>query len=177
MQRLFPPDAVTVFNAVWGTRLLLMREMRQMAPSLVGIMRWRRCMPAVIAAWAPAGASWGEVHRYRPAHHFSALPVLGRRFRGIAFPAPGGDDTLHKSGHGFVTKPHYVRFGACARHISDLADPDANFFVLLGGQDGWLGSANFDDQVALWRQGEYVQVPLLANSIAERFPLVTVLRG
>ncbi len=174
-QRLFPPDAVTGFNAVWGTRLLLLREMRQMAPSLVEFAM-ASVLPAVIAAWRRWG-SWGEVHRYRPAHHFSALPVLGRRFRGIAFPAPGGDDTLHKSGHGFVTKPHYVRFGACARHISDLADPDANFFVLLGGQDGWLGSANFDDQVALWRQGEYVQVPLLANSIAERFPLVTVLRG
>jgi penicillin amidase len=47
-----------------------------------------------------------------------------------------------------------------ARHISDLADPDANLFALLGGQDGWFGSSTFDDQVVLWRQSQYVTVPL-----------------
>jgi penicillin amidase len=75
-----------------------------------------------------------------------------------------------------VTAPHFVRFGACARHVSDMADLDANYFVLLGGQDGWLGSANFYDQVPLWRQGAYIGVPLLESSIVPRFTQETVLR-
>jgi penicillin amidase len=173
MQRLFPPDTVTGYNAVWGTRLLLLREMRQIASPLVEYAV-ARVLPDVVAAWHRWG-TWGNVHRYRPAHHFSALPVLGRRFRADAFPAPGGDDTLHKTGHGFVTSPHFVRFGACARHVSDMAYPDANFFVLLGGQDGWLGSANFHDQVPLWREGGYVTVPLRASKITQQFVHETVL--
>jgi penicillin amidase len=174
MQRLFPADTVTGYNAVWGTRLLLLREMRQIAPPLVehAVVF---VLDDVVDAWR-TWRDWGGVHRYRPGHHFSALPVLGRRFRADAFPAPGGDDTLHKTGHGFVTKPHFVRFGACARHVSDMADPDANYFVLLGGQDGWLGSANFYDQVPLWREGGYVAVPLQASSVAARFAQETVLR-
>jgi penicillin amidase len=118
---------------------------------------------------------WGAMHRYRPAHHFGALPVLGRRFRATAFPAPGGDDTLHKTGHGLVRKPHDVSFGACARHISDLADVDANRFVLLGGQDGWFGSQNALDQVELWRRGEYITVPMRPESVDEAFQHETIL--
>jgi penicillin G amidase len=174
MQHLFPPNTITGYNAVWGTRLLLLREMRQMAPPLVE-SAVARVLPDVVAAWHRWG-TWGKMHRYRPAHHFSALPVLGRRFRTDAFAAPGGDDTLHKTGHGFVTKPHYVRFGACARHVSDMADPDANYFVLLGGQDGWLGSANFYDQVPLWREGAYVAVPLRESGVMAGFTQETVLR-
>ena len=174
MRRLFPPDTVTGYNAVWGTRLLLLREMREIAPPLVE-HAVATVLDEVVEGWR-RWRDWGGVHRYQPAHHFSAVPVLGRRFRSAAFPAPGGDDTLHKTGHGFVTAPHFVRFGACARHVSDLADVDANYFVLLGGQDGWLGSANFYDQVPLWKEGGYVAVPLLESSVVARFLRETVLR-
>jgi penicillin G amidase len=134
-----------------------------------------RVLDEVVEGWR-RWRDWGGVHRYRPGHHFAALPLLGRRFRSDAFPAPGGDDTLHKTGHGFVTGPHFVRFGACARHVSDMGDLDANFFVLLGGQDGWVGSVNFYDQVPLWKQGAYIAVPLTESGIAARFTRETVLR-
>jgi len=174
MRRLFPADTVSGYNAVWGTRLLLLREMRQVAPPLVE-HAMAVVLNDVVEGWR-RWRDWGGVHRYQPAHHFSALPVLGRRYRSAAFPAPGGDDTLHKTGHGFVTGPHFVRFGACARHVSDMADLDANYFVLLGGQDGWLGSANFYDQVPLWKRGTYIAVPLAERSVRARFTHETVLR-
>ena len=62
-----------------------------------------------------------------------------------------------------------------ARHVSDMADPDANWFVLFGGQDGWLGSAAFADQVPLWREGRSIRVPLRPATVAAEFPRVTVL--
>jgi penicillin amidase len=50
-----------------------------------------------------------------------------------------------------------------------MSDPDANHFVLLGGQDGWLGSTSFADQVPLWRRGDYVTIPLTPTAVRERF--------
>ena len=36
--------------------------------------------------------------------------------------------------------------------------------VLLGGQDGWLGSTTFIDQAGLWQAGQYVALPLRAET-------------
>jgi penicillin amidase len=133
---------------------------------------------AVVEA-APLGAqhrSWGDVHRIRAAHWLVNLPVLGRRFVLGVYPVGGSRETVMKSGHGFVAGPHEVTFGAMARHVSDMADPDANWFSLWGGQDGWLGSQAFDDQVALWRSQQSVRVPIRRESVAAEFTSVTTLR-
>ncbi len=119
--------------------------------------------------------SWGAVHRLSVRHPLAALPLAGRHYAGGSLPWPGGNDTLNKSGHPMVRGRHTVTFAACARHFSDMADPDANWFVLVGGQDGWLGSANTMDQVALWSAGEAIQVPLRAEA-ARAWPFRTTLR-
>jgi penicillin amidase len=54
-----------------------------------------------------------------------------------------------------------------------MADPDANWFTLFGGQDGWLGSAGFADQVPLWRARRGIRMPLRTETVAAEFPLVT----
>lgn len=120
---------------------------------------------------------WGNAHRYRVQHLFGHLPLLGRRYRFQDLPAPGAAQTLHQSLSPPLTgRPVDVYHGAQARHVSDMADPDANYFVLFGGQDGWLGSECFSDQVALWQRGEYVQVPLSEAGAAERFAVRMVLK-
>ncbi|MGH8500336.1 MAG: penicillin acylase family protein, partial [Methylococcales bacterium] len=109
-------------------------------------------------------------------HPFGHVSLLGQLYRHPTFPADGGNNTLNKSGHGISRGRHAVTYGACARHVSDLVDLDVNAFVLLGGQDGWLGSANFADQVDLWRRGEYIEVPLRPESARVAFRHKTVLR-
>jgi penicillin amidase len=103
------------------------------------------------------------------------IPLIGRRYRFGDFPAAGTSETLMKTAHGLTNRRHGANYGSVARHISDLSDPDANYFALLGGQDGWFGSANFTDQVALWRRGEYIALPLRVSSAAENFRHRTVL--
>ena len=96
-----------------------------------------------VATAAPRAAryrNWGEVHRLRAAHWLVNLPLLGRAFVLDSFPVGGSRETPMKSGHGLVTGPHEVSFGSMARQVSDMADPDANWFTLFGGQDGWLAA-------------------------------------
>lgn len=162
------------YAALWTMRGLIARDILEAPTSLLSSL-----LPAAFARAGSALAShgyWGGLHRMRLAHHLAALPVIGRRYVFGRYPAPGGNETLHKTSHRVTGKRHDIGYGSCARHISDLADPDANRFVLLGGQDGWLGSENFLDQVPLWRSGRYITVPLTRAAVAEAFAHVTVLR-
>ncbi|MFZ4408374.1 MAG: penicillin acylase family protein, partial [Paracraurococcus sp.] len=134
-----------------------------------------RTAAAEAAPLAAPYRSWGEVHRLRAAHWLVNLPVLGRRFVLGTYPVGGSRETAMKSGHGFVSGPHEVTFGSMARHVSDMADPDANWFTLWGGQDGWLGSAAFADQVPLWRTRESIRMPLRPGTVAAEYPFVTTL--
>ncbi len=121
-------------------------------------------------------AEWGEMHRLQLAHPLSNLPLIGDRFRFGDFPVGGSTDTLMKTAHATTSERHRTRFGANARHISDMADLDSNYFVLLGGQDGWLNSETFMDQVPLWRSGDYIQLPMRLENVRARAVHTTTLR-
>ena len=170
---LLPADALGAANAVWATRALLADAFCD--------AEGPRLARAVAAALPEASRRfrrlrvWGAAHRHRLAHPFGGVPLLGRRFRGPAFPGRGGNDTLDKTGHGLVRGRHVIRFGGTARYAFDLADPDGGECVLFGGQDGWLGSANWADQVALWQAGRAIAMPLRAAAVAAAFPIETVL--
>jgi penicillin amidase len=150
----------------------LLRDLDALPPA-----RREAVLRQAVAEAAPLAArwrTWGEVHRLRAAHWLVNLPVLGRRFVLESVPVGGSRETPMKTGHGLVAGPHEVSFGSMARHVSDLSDPDANWFVLFGGQDGWLGSAAFADQLPLWREGRAIRVPLRPATVAAEVPRVTV---
>jgi len=137
------------------------------------------------AAWKPALAAagdalakfgtWGAMHRMPIQHQLANLPVVGNRYRFDDLPASGSSETVLKTAHSLSGERHFARFGANARHVSDLADPDANWFVLLGGQDGWLNSATFRDQVGAFQAGETFQVPLTLTGVRQSFRHRTIL--
>jgi penicillin amidase len=121
--------------------------------------------------------NWGSIHRLRAAHWLVNLPVIGGAFVYADYPTGGSRETPMKTSHGLLDgTPRPANFGSMARHVSDMADPDANWFTLWGGQDGWLGSAAFMDQVPLWREGRAVRLPMRADTVALEFPRVTILQ-
>ncbi|MGM0561907.1 MAG: penicillin acylase family protein [Pseudomonadota bacterium] len=126
---------------------------------------------------AEAYPRWGDMHRLKAAHSLANLPVIGGFFEYGDYPVGGSRETVMKTGHDLVNARHAARYGSQARHLSDLSDPDENYFVLFGGNDGWLGSANFMDQVPLWRQGDYIRMPLTRERIVEDFPRRMQLRA
>ena len=158
-RRMIPPPRLRALSAIWTGRAIIAERIAQQAS------------PAAIKIALDGAArilrrhnSWGAAHRLALRHPLASLPLLGYRYAVPDLSAPGSNDTLHKTGHGLVAGRHQVTFGAGARHLSDLSDPNANRFVLLGGQDGWLGSANARDQVPLWRSGDAIAVPLDAEA-------------
>lgn len=136
---------------------------------------------ALMASVAPAAAdaapfkTWGEMHRLQISHALAAIPGIGGNFKYMDVPTAGSRETVFKAAHGFQNAIHTTRYGSQARQLSDMADPDANYFVLLGGNDGWIGSANFLDQVALWQSGDYIRMPLRPETIAAEFTTIMTL--
>ena len=119
---------------------------------------------------------WGAIHRLRPDHPFARIPLLGRWFRTADHPADGSLDTVNQTAHPYGSGRHRSPFGAVSRFTCDLADPDSARAVLLGGQDGWLGSSTFADQIPLWHAGGRLPLPLTPQAVAAAHPHVTVIR-
>lgn len=119
--------------------------------------------------------TWGQMHRLQLRHPLANAPVIGGRYVFGDVPGGGSNETVMKSAHNPTGDRHPAFYGSQARQISDMADPDANHFVLLGGQDGWLNAEGFTDQLELWQRGEYIRMPLTRPAIEKEFPTVTVL--
>lgn len=169
----YPPRVFAAYAAVWALRNLIRADVEAADPRQVGPVV-RNALGR--AARAVQGRTWGDLHRLRVRHPLGAVPVAGRRYRYFDFATSGGSESVMKTANGLAGGRHAVHYGSNARHISELADPDGNYFVLFGGQDGWFGSTTFADQIPLWKKGEYVQVPLRPETIRKTFPFAMTLR-
>jgi penicillin amidase len=166
-------EDMAIFTATWEPWALISRDIDRTPQDQLAKATVRAVKRAT--AKYKRFSNWGAMHRLRLAHPFGSIPRIGRRYRFGDHPVSGSNETVMKTAHGFAAGRHSVRLGAIARHISEMGEPDANYFVLLGGQDGWLGSTASTDLTALWRRGSYVQVPLRAEVALNRLQHRTVL--
>lgn len=120
--------------------------------------------------------SWQEMHRLEVAHILARLPLVGSRYRFDEFGYGGGADTILKTSVSLSGEKATSGYGTDARHISDLSNPDENYFVIFGGQDGWLTSPQTSDQIALWREGKYIRLPLSKKNLPTVFTHELVLK-
>jgi len=164
----------SAFAGVGSIKALLVEDIESRPPETLAPMLRR----SLDAAGDRLGEfpTWGDMHRLQLRHPLAFLPVLGQRYVFADYPIGGSTDSLMKTAHGATDERHRASYGANARHVSDLGDPDGNWFVLLGGQDGWLNSATFLDQVPLWLEGRYVQMPLRPETVRRQFTRVTELK-
>jgi len=169
---LVPAERRSAYEAAWGTRALTWEDIMA-APVETRLPALRRAARTAARDFKH-GVPWGERHRLRLTHPFGLIPIIGRSYRFADLPASGTSESLMKTAHGLTNRRHHASYGSVARHISDLSDPDANYFTLLGGQDGSFGSANFIDQLGLWQRGEYIALPLRISSAAKTFRHRTV---
>jgi penicillin amidase len=161
-------DELNAYWATWAPRMLVKEDLSQCEPAAITSVL-KQALRRSVRAFESFG-TWGEMHRLRLSHPFGLMPIFGKPYVYCDAPAAGGGESALKSGHRLTAKRHSAIFGSSARHVSDLSDPNANFFILAGGQDGWLGSSTYGDQLELWRRGAYVQIPLRLETVRARFP-------
>ncbi len=118
-------------------------------------------------------ATWGDIHRLVLAHPLASLPFIGRGFVFADLPAAGASDTIMKTASPAVPGRQRVGYGSVARLTADLSGTDETRAVLLGGQDGWLGSGTMLDQLDLWRKGRSIRLPLDPKTARHEFPYMT----
>lgn len=141
----------------------------------------RSLEPHIAAALEGAQASlaayptWGDMHKLVLEHNFSMIPLIGGRYRFVETPWPGSTDTLWRASHDLSTEEVNAGFGAQARHISDMADLDSNWFALVGGNDGWINSENFIDQIEAFRSSTPIRFPMRPETVRAQFRHTTVL--
>jgi penicillin amidase len=166
-------ERLALYRAVWHGRQLMARDLDAVEPTVLAA-----ATSAAITAARSAFIEfrcWGEAHRLRLSHPLGGAPIVGRRYRFADLAWPGSSDTVMKSAHGPVAGRHAVTYGSNARYMFDMSNPDGNYLVVLGGQDGALGGAAFLDQIELFRRGEYMQIPLDPETAHANFPHRTVL--
>ncbi|MBV6633025.1 MAG: penicillin acylase family protein [Alphaproteobacteria bacterium] len=112
---------------------------------------------------------WGDMHRVNVGHLMSNIPLIGGKYVVGNYPVAGSHETIWKSAHPLTPGKHNAYYGSQSRHVSDLSDVDANYFVLVGGQDGWLNSANFSDQTEDFLSGQAIQLPLSDDGVRRVF--------
>ncbi|HUB44514.1 MAG TPA: penicillin acylase family protein [Acetobacteraceae bacterium] len=161
------------YSATWNARGLAFDDIMHAADTRLAAAL-RRAAPQATRALRRFG-TWGQMHRIELRHLLGSVPVLGRRYRFASTPAQGGNDTLWKTGNPLTGRRHHCGFASTARYVFDMSDPDANWFVLLGGQDGWLGSTTLVDQAAMYERGMYIRMPLRPETVRAEFPHHTVL--
>jgi penicillin amidase len=98
---------------------------------------------------------WGNIHSIVFPHPMEKVKPLDKIFNLGPFPLGGDTDTLHQSAFkpsepfgGHIVAPSF-------RMVVDMSDLDNTKTVLPPGQSGWLGHAQYDDQIQKWLKGEY----------------------
>ncbi len=138
------------------------REFNDVAPSITYALDKAKVV-------MDSSKTWGDIHHISLSHFLSNVPFFKYFLDKKRFPTGGSSETVWKSAHDITTDDHDSFYGSQARHISDMSDPNENYFVILGGQDGFLGSQNFFDQTELWINRDYVRFPLEVDAIERQF--------
>ena len=116
---------------------------------------------------------WSEMLVIRHSHSgFGFLPVIGDIFSRETHVAGGpASPNVAYYRSGAVPEIIGVAHGPSLRFIADLADPDANDFVISSGQSGHFNSPHYDDLQQLWARGRYIRLPMRAAAIETVYEL------
>ncbi|HEY4612071.1 MAG TPA: penicillin acylase family protein, partial [Bacteroidota bacterium] len=110
---------------------------------------------------------WGRLHKVEFGHVFGDVPILRSIFNVGPFQVPGAHSTVWKGDYR-LARPFVNHVGPSTRQIFDLSDPNNTRAVTPPGQSGQVYHRHYKDQVTLWLEGGYRQVPMDRELVEQR---------
>jgi penicillin amidase len=99
----------------------------------------------------PSSWKWGDMHKWKPAHPFGELPLIGSILNSEEYPIEGGNETISQFGYTPTDKLHVkARFGAQMRIVIDMNSIADSWSVTPCGQSGHRLSPYYLDQSELY---------------------------
>ncbi len=109
---------------------------------------------------------WGEIHSLTMPHPLGVRPPLDLILNLGPFPRGGSTMTINNAEYRFA-KPFRAVVGPSTRQIVDMCAPDHSFSVITSGQSGQRLSPHYKDQTELWLNGEYREMRMNRDEIAQ----------
>ncbi len=119
-----------------------------------GILGLKQWLGGELKEWR-----WGKVHQVEFGHVFGENSLLRSLFNVGPLPVGGSHSTLWK-GDFRIRQPFKNHLGPSMRVLFDLADANNTRTVVPPGQSGHIYNRDYDNQVALWRNGAYKRQPM-----------------
>lgn len=161
LTRLLQKDTTAWFDDIRTEQIETKNEIVRMSLE-EGIRVLKQWLGGELREWR-----WGEVHQVEFGHVFGENSLLRGLFNVGPFPVGGSHSTVWK-GDFRLRKPFNNHVGPSLRILIDLADINNTRTVIPPGQSGHIYHDNYDNQVALWRNGGYKRQPMDREALERR---------
>ena len=102
---------------------------------------------------------WGRMHQVRYAHPLGSVKLFSGIFDRGPFPVHGDGTTPNQTSYAPNLPPGLVQIVASYRQLYEVGAWDRAITVTTSGQSGHPLSPHYDDQMAMWREGVYHNMP------------------
>ena len=109
--------------------------------------------------------TWGRVHQIRFSHLLSSARLLRPILNRGPYPIPGDGSTVLQTATKAGGPTSLALVSPAYRSIMEVGNWDAAIAVINTGQSGHPVSRHYDDQMSLWRAGEYHNVPFSDEAV------------
>jgi penicillin amidase len=103
----------------------------------------------------PRRWEWGRLHQVKFVHPLGTLRLFRGLFNRGPYPLGGDGETVNQAAYRLHLPLGMVQILASYRQVLDFALWDRSVAVHTTGQSGQPGHPHYDDQMAMWREGEY----------------------
>ena len=138
----------------------------------LAVARLRRDVNPTPRKWA-----WGRMHQIRYSHTLGSAPILGWLFNRGPYPIGGDGTTPNQTAYMPELPPGLVQVQASYRQILDVGNWDAAQGVTASGQSGHPVSRNYADQIPMWLEGAYHEMPWSRAAVEEAARHRLILKG
>lgn len=120
--------------------------------------------------------AWGRVHQIRFNHILGSVRILGPVVNRGPYPIPGDGTSILQTASRAGDPTALVQVSPSYRTIMEIGNWDACLSVINTGQSGHPASRHYDDQMNLWRAGEYHPMPFSDEAVEDATAFIMRLR-